>query len=164
LWCSRSQVADAKGESRLFQCRTGGSHEGERQLAAASLVARVRISMLHKAPQFAPIALAILVFAFSVSACLVPAADTSIEQRECCRKMAGRCETSVMPSSHSCCQHPGSHRAVIVSKIQRNDFGPSAAMLMQAASPLRQVITRSGATSFESPPESPPQIINVLRI
>jgi len=70
------------------------------------------MSMLHRTSQFASIALSVIVFALPLSACLTPAAQMSKEQRECCQEMAGQCETSVMPSSHSCCQHPVSHHAV----------------------------------------------------
>jgi len=123
-----------------------------------------RIGILRTASQFVSIALAAVTLALLLSACLTPAANMSVEQRECCLKMAGRCESSVMPSSHSCCQHPVSHQGVSASRVQRNDFGSVVAVLRVVALPLPRVITRSSATSFESPPVSPPQIINVLRI
>src|SRR5229473_1990621 len=113
------------------------------------------MSRLGKVSQFVSIGLAIVI--------LTLAAKMSVEERACCQKMAGRCETSAMPSSHSCCQHPVSRQAVTASKIQTNNFVPAVAVLSEAASPLPQVMARGGSTSFESPPESPPQIINVLR-
>ena len=125
--------------------------------------ARGRMSM-RTVSKVVSIALSVIVFALPLSACLTPAAQMSKEQRECCQKMAGRCETSVMPSSHSCCQHPVSRQALTASKIQRSDFGLAVVVLREAASLLPQVFTRSSATSFECPPESPPQIVIVLRI
>jgi len=122
------------------------------------------MSTLGRASQFVAIGLAIVILALPLSACLTPAAKESVEQRECCQKMAGRCETSVMPSSHSCCQHPVSRQAVTVSKVQRNDAGSAVVMLAEAVPALLQLIATSSSTSFESPPESPPQIVNVLRI
>ena len=123
-----------------------------------------RIDVLRSVSQFVSIALSITVFVLPISACLTPAAEMTTEQRECCEKMAGRCETSVMPSSHSCCQHPVSRQALTASKIQRSDFGLAVVVLREAASLLPQVITRGSATSFESPPEGPPQVVTVLRI
>jgi len=121
--------------------------------------------MLRKASQFASIALSVIVFALPLSECLTLAAKVTMEQRECCQKMGGRCETSAMPSSHSCCQHPASPQAVTASKIQKNDFGPAVAMPIGATYYLLpRTIARSRAATFESPPESPPQMITVLRI
>src|SRR5947199_8595050 len=122
------------------------------------------MNMLRIASQSVAIALAVLILALPLSACLTPAAQMSKEQQECCRKMAGRCETSVMPSSHSCCQHPVSHQAMATSKAQRNDADSAVAMLAEGVPALPQLIVRSSSTSFESPPESPPQIVNVLTI
>ena len=122
------------------------------------------MNMLRRASQFVAIALAIVIPALPLSVCLTSAAKVIAEQRECCQKMAGRCETSVMPSSHSCCQHPVSHQAIAVSKFQTNDVGLAVAMVAETAPALQQLMVRSSSTSFESPPESPPQIVNVLRI
>src|SRR6266700_2770981 len=123
------------------------------------------MNMLPRASQFVAIALAIVILALPLSACLTSAAKVSQEQQECCRKMAGRCETSVMPSSHSCCKHPVSRQHMATSKVQRNDAGSAVAMLADGVPVLPQLIVQSSSsTSFESPPESPPQIVNVLRI
>ena len=137
--------------------------EGE-QLSRLKFAGRGRIDMLHKMSQLVSIVLAVVILALPLSACLTSAAKMSLEQRECCQKMAGRCETSVMPSSHSCCQHPVSHQAIAVSKFQTNDVGLAVAMVAETAPALQQLMVRSSSTSFESPPESPPQIVNVLRI
>ena len=120
--------------------------------------------MLRRASQFVSITLAVVILALPLSACLTPAAQMSKEERECCQKMAGRCETSARPSSHSCCQHPVSHQALTASKIPRNDVGLAVGLLPEAALPLPRAITPTDATLFESPPESPPQIATVLRI
>ncbi len=120
--------------------------------------------MVQRLAQFLAVALAVITLALPLSACLTAAAKMSVEQRECCQKMAGRCETSVMPSSHSCCQHPAWPQAVTASRIQRNYFGSIVAVVVQGASSLPLVIAQSSASSFESPPESPPQTVTVLRI
>ena len=128
------------------------------------LAGRSRIDMLHKASQFVSIALSIIVFALPISACLTSVAEMTSEQRECCEKMAGRCEMSAMPSSHSCCQHPASREAATASKTQKHECRLAIDMLRQSASPVPRVISRGSATSFESPPELSPQLATVLRI
>jgi hypothetical protein len=120
--------------------------------------------MLQRLAQIVAVALAVIIVALPLSACLTSAAKMSVEQRECCQKMAGRCETSVMPSSHSCCQHPVSQGTAIAARIQRNDFGSAVPVMGGFASSPPRIITHSSIILFEFPPESPPPIINVLRI
>ena len=127
-------------------------------------VGRGRIDMLRRVSQLVSIVLSAIVFALPISACLTPSADMSMEQRECCEKMAGRCEISVMPSSHSCCQHAVSRDTATASRIQSSDFGSAIALLPEALSPLPRLIIGPAAGTFESPPGSPPQSVNVLRI
>src|SRR5204863_3050274 len=95
--------------------RQGGSRR-RTAFSRLKFAGRGRIDMLHKMSQLVSIVLAVVILVLPLSACLTPAAKMSLEERECCQKMAGHCETSVMPSSHSCCQHPVSHQAVIASK------------------------------------------------
>jgi hypothetical protein len=120
--------------------------------------------MLRKTAHFVSIFLSAIVFAIPISACLTPSADMTMEQRECCEKMAGRCETSVMPSSHSCCQHPVSRHAAATSRVQSSDFGSAITMLAEALALLPRPMIGTAASTFESPPESPPQSVTVLRI
>ena len=141
-----------------------GDPQGEEWLPRFEFAGRGTMYMLPRSSQFVAIALAVVIPALPLSACLTSAANVSQEQRECCQKMAGRCETSVMPSSHSCCQHPVSRQDMATSKVQRNDAGSAVAMVAEGVLALPQLIVRSSSTSFESPPESPPQIVNVLRI
>jgi len=122
------------------------------------------MNMVRRASQFVSIALSIIVVALPLLACLTSVAEMSPEQRECCEKMAGRCEMSAMPSSHSCCQHPVSQQTAAASKVQRHDCGLVVTVLGEAAPSLPRIISRGSATSFESPPEEPPQIATVLRI
>ena len=39
-------------------------------------------------------------------ACLLPEQEMTIAEQECCQKLAGQCGSAMMPSSHTCCQHP----------------------------------------------------------
>ncbi len=123
-----------------------------------------RINMVRKASQFVSIALSIIVVALPLLACLTSFAEMSPEQRECCEKMAGRCEMSVMPSSHSCCQHPVSPHTATTSRMQSSDFGLAITMLAEAPSPFARPMIGIAVSTFGSPPESPPQSVTVLRI
>ena len=125
---------------------------------------RGKMNMVRRASQFVSIALSIIVVALPLLACLTSFAEMSPEQRECCEKMAGRCEMSAMPSSHSCCQHPVSPHTANSSRIQSSDFGLAITMLAEAPSPLARPMIGISISTFESPPESPPQSVNVLRI
>jgi len=128
------------------------------------LAGRSRIDMLHRALQFVSVSLSIVVVALPLLACLTSFAEMSPEQRECCEKMAGRCEISVMPSSHSCCQHPVSPHTATTSKMQSSDFGLAITVLADAPSAFAPPMIGIAVSTFESPPESPPQSVNVLRI
>ena len=122
------------------------------------------MKMVRRASQFVSIALSIIVVALPLLACLTSFAEMSPEQRECCERMAGRCEMSAMPSSHSCCQHPVSPHTATASRIQSSDFGSAITMLAEPPSLLARPMIGIAANTFESPPESPPQSVNVLRI
>ena len=120
--------------------------------------------MLHRALQFVSVALSIVAVALPLLACLTSFAEMSPEQRECCEKMAGRCEMSAMPSSHSCCQHPVSPHTATASRIQSNDFGLAIAMLAEAPSSSVRPMIGIAVGILKSPPESPPHGVNILRI
>jgi hypothetical protein len=49
-------------------------------------------------------AVAVLFAALPVMACAVPNAAMTPAERECCKKMAGRCGDMGMAKSHPCCQ------------------------------------------------------------
>src|SRR5216683_1153289 len=127
---------------RLFSPSRGDPHRDGTTILRIEFAGRGTMSMLHRASQFVAIALAIVILGLPLSACLTSAAKVSAEQRECCQKMAGLCETSVMPSSHSCCQHTVSRQAIAVSKVQRNDAGSAVATLAEALPPVPHLIVR----------------------
>ena len=60
-------------------------------------------------------------------ACVVPDAQLTAEEKQCCKEMGGRCQPddSGMPMSHSCCK---------TSVQPRNDFRPAATI--SAPAPL----------------------------
>src|SRR5438067_5495765 len=49
-------------------------------------------------------ALALMLAALPVAACVLPGAAMTSADRECCKKMAGQCGDMGMAKSHPCCQ------------------------------------------------------------
>ena len=121
------------------------------------------IEMLHRASQFAAVVLIAAVFAAPAMACLVFDREMTPEEQSCCEKMAHQCESSVMPASHSCCQHPVSRDANNVSGISTDHSAITIAVVETAFAPLTPSSWHF-VTTFESPPESPIKISSVLRI
>jgi len=60
-------------------------------------------------------------------ACVVPDAQLTAEEKQCCKEMSGGCQPgdSDMPMSHSCCK---------TSVQPRTDFRPSATISLSAPS------------------------------
>jgi hypothetical protein len=48
--------------------------------------------------------LAMLLAALPVAACMLPGASMTSAERECCKKMAGRCGDTGMAKTHPCCK------------------------------------------------------------
>jgi hypothetical protein len=105
-----------------------------------------------------------MLLAMPVMACLVPDGQMTAEEHNCCQKMAHTCEAGVMPSSHSCCRHPVSHQDISVSKMQTGDLFLLTATIAETLTSPALVTINGIPRIFESPPESPPQTITVLRI
>src|SRR5437588_6160056 len=99
-------------------------------------------------------------------ACLVPMHQMTPAEHECCLKMAQQCGSSVMPSSHSCCQ--GHQRETTVAPVStyppNRPFGlaivpPSSIVLVDSA------VTYPISSALEAPPpDSSPGSRSVLRI
>src|SRR5215469_10383274 len=51
-------------------------------------------------------------------ACLLPGEQMTTAEQECCQKMAGQCGSTMMPSSHTCCQH-ADERETSVSPVAK---------------------------------------------
>jgi len=108
--------------------------------------------------------LATVLFALPLSTCLAQAAEMTAEQRECCEKMAGNCDASMMPGSHSCCQTPVADQTAATSRIRSSYFTYSLAILAEVIAPLPHSVSGISTRNFESPPKIPPQVFSILRI
>ena len=125
---------------------------------------RDTIAMLGRVSQCVAVLLVIAVVAMPVMACVFPDRQLTAEERNCCEKMAHNCESSLMPASHSCCQHPVSRQIANITSTWTPGFGFCLAALVEAHFNLPILATHNVALTFESPPESPLKISSVLRI
>jgi len=96
-------------------------------------------------------------------ACLVPGLAMTTEEHDCCRHMAGQCDSMGMSPSHSCC--PMQVRAPDVYVTVSPASVPvilSTPILF--AGPIPQPDSWSGATSAEHPPPETLAHATILRI
>jgi len=99
-------------------------------------------------------------------ACLLPMQRMTPAERECCRKMAQQCGSSVMPSSHSCCQ--GHQRDTAIGPVPT--YAPTRPFNV-AIAPRAAIIEIDSArisplspTLEAPPPELSPDCTSILRI
>lgn len=121
--------------------------------------------MVGRATQFAALVLVIAIAGMPVMACMVqPGRQMTTEEHDCCKKMAQGCESSAMPTSHSCCSHRVSPQVACVSRVWSGHLGLVVAALVDTSFRAANPPTDGVVVGFESPPESPPQTSTVLRI
>src|SRR5215468_2552710 len=99
-------------------------------------------------------------------ACLVPMHQMTKAEHDCCLKMAQECGSSMMPSSHSCCQAHQRNTAMspvaTYSPIRPVDVAtvPQVSMLLVASPSVSLHVVALEAP----PPESSPGCSAILRI
>src|SRR5215467_1947014 len=99
-------------------------------------------------------------------ACLVHMHQMTKAEHDCCLKMAQECGSSMMPSSHSCCQ--GHQRDTAMSPVAT--YSPTRPFDVAIVPQLSILLVASPSVSLhvvaqESPPsESSPGCSSVLRI
>jgi hypothetical protein len=118
--------------------------------------------------QFGVLVLLLVSCVAPAMACMVPDAAMSTQERACCRMMKSRCGQMEMPASHGCCQKAplGVHDNALDAKAM--NFHPVAAPVVWLAA-FELVNPTSAVTgrverSNDSPPNSPPSTISILRI
>ena len=104
-------------------------------------------------------------------ACLLPSGTLTTAERKCCRDMAGKCGSTGMSSSHSCCQQlasPDSSSFVASGSQQTLDCTVTgAAQYVTAAVQVPAPVVTPHVRWFDAihgPPEFPPANTSVLRI
>lgn len=117
---------------------------------------------------------AVLVLALSlapsmVAACLLPLAQLTADELECCRVMPADCGQERMPDAHSCCKATAETNTVVLAAVKSFTVVPP----LESASPVvayvvscqtRQATADEFFSTIHAPPESPPGSVTVLRI
>lgn len=102
------------------------------------------------------------------TACIVPDAQMSAEERACCAMMKNQCSQMEMPASHGCCQKtpPGmcdgalATKKFLVHPVAATVIRLTAAELLNPTDVVAGWIERTES----SPPKSPPSAVSILRI
>jgi hypothetical protein len=101
-------------------------------------------------------------------ACMVPDAQMTTQERECCRMMKDQCGRMEMPASHGCCQT--TPQSVRDSALDTKAVAFHPVMLPVLWLAAIDLVKSPSATIgwFEqpdySPPKPPPATISILRI
>ncbi len=123
--------------------------------------------MLKWTGKLAVLSLVISLWIYPVMACMLPDIALTVEERECCRDMAGECGQMDMPSSHSCCKTTVREvdSYLINARFAPDHSQPAVAPVLSNDIPLSAVLTQADSLAQgHSPPTSPPETISVLRI
>jgi hypothetical protein len=121
---------------------------------------------VSKTGALAMLVITVLWAATPAIACLVPMHQMTKAEHDCCLKMAQECGSSMMPSSHSCCQ--GHQRDAAVSPVAT--YSPTRPFDVAIVPQVSILLAASSSVSFHipalesPPPESSPGCSSVLRI
>jgi hypothetical protein len=121
---------------------------------------------VRKAGGLTMLVITVLWAATPAIACLVPMHQMTQAEHECCKKMAKECGSSMMPSSHSCCQ--GHQRETVVSPVAR--YSPTRPFDVALVPQISILLISIPSVSLNvpaldpPPPESSPGCSSVLRI
>ena len=115
--------------------------------------------------------LSLVLLATPIMACVMPVANMTAAERDCCKRMAQECGKG-MSKSHSCCQTATVPELLSAIKSSASDVSSNhlPLVLLHVVPPIQTVamMPESGsspwAVDIHSPPVSPPVTIPVLRI
>lgn len=130
---------------------------------------RCTISNVHWLRKAGVFALALSLAPTVVAACLIPLAQLTAAELECCRIMPADCGQDRMPDAHSCCKATAETNTVVYAAVKSFTVAPppesAGPVALHSVLPqTRLVAAHDIFSSIHSPPESPPGSINVLRI
>ena len=111
----RIEASSGSAQSPLVQNIVGGYAE-----ASVTRIRQIGVLALLLASCLAP-----------VTACMVPGAQMSAQERACCRLMGDQCGQAEMPPSHGCCHKtaPGLHGGAVDTKFV--SLHPAAVSVVQ---------------------------------
>ena len=101
-------------------------------------------------------------------ACMIPTRPMTQAERECCKKMAEKCGSSAMPSSHSCCKAT-THQADSYVAKSRFTSGHDQHLSVPLIAATYDLTPESfsqarSVAQAHSPPVSDVETISILRI
>ena len=124
--------------------------------------------MVKWTSKLAVLVMAVSVWASPLMACMLPDADLTVEERECCKNMASDCGRMAMPASHSCCTVVvrQADPYLINSRFPTIHSVSNVTLFMAAVEdPVPAILLHANPMSVgNSPPTSPPETISILRI
>jgi hypothetical protein len=127
---------------------------------------RSRILYVRLLRQLAGVLMLGLAFGSPVMACLIPGAEMTAAERECCEHMSQQCGSPAMPSSHTCCHRQ--QRESSVSPVPT--YSPTRPSIVALVPQMAVVLIDSASISRQvpaleaPPPERSPDCSSVLRI
>jgi len=114
--------------------------------------------------QLAIVLLLIILPGLPAMACLIPGAEMTEAERECCKHMAQQCGSMNMPSSHSCCQKEVSRPTSMLGATFAQLMAPALGVAVISEPPQHPVIAVHSLFELNPSPESPPGTSSILRI
>jgi hypothetical protein len=130
-----------------------------------------RLFTLRLLSKVGVLALALLLVALPVAACVLPGAGMTAAEQDCCKKMAERCGHTGMAKSHSCCHisaAPSNLHALKTSPTQAGDFSFMAVHSLPVSGQSIAVPTVASATfqilDVHGPPGLESLSTTILRI
>jgi hypothetical protein len=116
------------------------------------MIYRVRIWL-----KLAAFGLLLIIMSMPVMACMLPTAQLSSSEHECCQKMAMNCGSAAMPSSHSCCQpQVRSADYLLVGQFKLSRGSQSGALQGYSVAPFVHPWFAFSPADVEAVSDSPP--------
>ena len=123
---------------------------------------------MKSARQFGIVVLLLGSYLTPAMACMVSNVQMNAEERVCCRAMKNQCEQMGMSMSHDCCQKiPRSAQDNALDTKAVTYHPVAVAVIWLSATEwlnLNPIVKRLAEEADNSPPQSPPSSISVLRI
>jgi hypothetical protein len=118
--------------------------------------------------QFGVLGLLLVSCLAPATACMVPIAQMSAQERACCLMMKNQCEQTDMPASHGCCHKTPQtvyfySPAAKTASIHLVTVAPIWLTASERLNPSA-IIARWVDRPEYSPPKSPPSAVSILRI
>ncbi|HET9183388.1 MAG TPA: hypothetical protein VFP59_14730 [Candidatus Angelobacter sp.] len=117
------------------------------------------------AHKFVDVLLLLLLLGYPAMSCLIPGAEMTTAERNCCKHMAQQCGSMNMSSSHPCCQKEVSQpKSMVITSFAQLIAPASNAIVVCELPQLRAISQEFSSFELHPPPESPPGTASILRI